>query len=32
MNKGLYVSLVYENDAMMLQKESEQKQIDESTY
>ena len=32
MNKGLYVSLVYENDAMMLQKESEQKQIDDSTY
>ena len=31
-NKGLYVSLVYENDAMMLLKESEQKQIDESTY
>jgi hypothetical protein len=32
MNKGLYVSLVYENDAMMLQKETEQKQIDDSTY
>lgn len=31
-NKGLYVSLVYENDTMMLQKETEQKEIDDSTY
>jgi hypothetical protein len=31
-NKGLYVSLVYENDEIMAQREIEQKQIDESTY
>ncbi|NBO22256.1 hypothetical protein EBU94_02790 [bacterium] len=31
-NKGLYVSLVYENDEIMALKEKEQKQIDDSTY